>query len=167
MWLHDEGMRSDQNCVWRIVSDNKPPFPGRLLPTSAGAIAEFNPRDLHGTEHFTGHRVMLLAYTPSGIQKDAEEELQQLANMGFVHHQLPSLKAPAEISTAPQVKATHTPKPQVRFQEEPEVREFCAKGAASDLEDELDEMGVGLEGLDMLEGPVVSVDSGKGRGVWG
>ena len=92
MWLHDEGMRSDQNCVWRIVSDNKPPFPGRLLPTSAGAIAEFNPRDLHGTEHFTGHRVMLLAYTPSGIQKDAEEELQQLANMGFVHHQLPSLK---------------------------------------------------------------------------
>ena len=161
VWLHDEGMRSHEDCVWRVVSEHKPSLPGRLLPTSAGAIAEFNPRDLHGTEQFTGHRVMLLAYTPAGIQKDAEEELQQLADMGFVHPQLPSPKASAEASTAHQVKAARTPRPQVRFQEEPEVREFCAKSAASDLEDELDEMGVGLDGLDMLEGPVVSVESGE------
>ena len=60
-----------------------------------GAIC-FNPRFLHATERWEGTRAVLVAYTPSGLEKLEAEDNAVLAELGFVWKE-PTAAAPARL----------------------------------------------------------------------
>ena len=103
IWIHDPAAQEDQSCVWRQVKAGGDLLPGRLLEVSQTSTT-FNGRDnLHGTEAFSGHRVMLLAFSPKGIDKAPQEELVALAKLGFKHSAVSAFdeKAAAEAPSHP------------------------------------------------------------------
>ncbi|CAE7033277.1 RE1 [Symbiodinium sp. CCMP2592] len=84
IWVHDASLKDDPKAVWRVAFPGKPSAPGSLLRTS-GTSCTFNPHDLHGTEPFTGHPVMLLAYTPRIPDEATPDVISCLQSLGFTH----------------------------------------------------------------------------------
>ncbi|CAE7536131.1 TY2B-LR1 [Symbiodinium sp. CCMP2592] len=70
VWVADPKLERSK-AVWRKTHDDKPPAKGRLLSTSR-TIAEFDPFQMHGTEPFRGHRIVVTAFTPAAGQQTSE-----------------------------------------------------------------------------------------------
>ncbi|CAE7277127.1 TY2B-LR1 [Symbiodinium sp. CCMP2592] len=83
--LHRAKWNVWNHAVWRKTHDDKPPAKGRLLSTSR-TIAEFDPFQMHGTEPFRGHRIVVTAFTPAAGQQTSERMRAHLEGLGFPIH---------------------------------------------------------------------------------
>ena len=174
IWIHDVSAAEDKACAWRQVRAGKDALPGRLLDTCQKSVVFDGRATLHGTEPFSGHRVMILAYTPRGIEKASSEELTALARLGFKHPVINEFEIPRRmedttdgssnptseasprkqhisVSCSEQANTSLPSEVKVRFRDMPEVHEYSeAKGLFSESEIEYapTEVDVDDDGID-------------------
>ena len=75
IWLHDPDSQGKGSCAWRQVKADREPLPGRLLSVCQKSVVFDGRAVLHGTELFSRHCVMLIAYSLKGVHHAPAEKL--------------------------------------------------------------------------------------------